>query len=65
MIDEQIGLTQWGLLGLAGWIPAIRPMEAVGVTSGRELIRVLSGTAAVHATTGLLLALGLVLARTV
>jgi 1,4-dihydroxy-2-naphthoate octaprenyltransferase len=65
IVDERIGLTQWGLLGLAGWIPAIRPMEAVGVTSGRELIRVLSGTAAVHATTGLLLALGLVLAQTV
>jgi 1,4-dihydroxy-2-naphthoate octaprenyltransferase len=64
IVDERIGLTQWGLLGLAGWIPAIRPMEAVGAASGRELIPVLSGTAAVHATTGLLLALGLVLART-
>jgi hypothetical protein len=39
-------------------------MEAVGVANGRELVPVLSGTAAVHATTGLLLALGLVLART-
>jgi 1,4-dihydroxy-2-naphthoate octaprenyltransferase len=64
IVDERIGLTQWGLLGLAGWIPAIRPMEAVGTANGRELIPVLSGTAAVHATTGLLLALGLVLART-
>jgi 1,4-dihydroxy-2-naphthoate octaprenyltransferase len=64
IVDEQIGLTQWGLLGLAGWIPAIRPMEAVGAANGRELIPVLSGTAAVHATTGALLALGLVLART-
>jgi 1,4-dihydroxy-2-naphthoate octaprenyltransferase len=64
IVDERIGLTQWGLLGLAGWIPAIRPMEAVGVASGRELVPVLSGTAAVHASTGLLLALGLVLART-
>jgi 1,4-dihydroxy-2-naphthoate octaprenyltransferase len=53
-----------GLVGLAGWIPAIRPMEAVGVANGRELVPVLSGTAAVHATTGLLLALGLILART-
>jgi hypothetical protein len=51
-------------LGLAGWIPAIRPMEAVGAASGRELVPVLSGTAAVHASTGLLLVLGLVLART-
>jgi 1,4-dihydroxy-2-naphthoate polyprenyltransferase len=64
IVDERIGLTQWGLLGLAGWIPAIRPMEAVGVASGRELVPVLSGTAGVHASTGLLLALGLVLART-
>jgi 1,4-dihydroxy-2-naphthoate octaprenyltransferase len=64
IVDERIGLTQWGLLGLAGWIPAIRPMEAVGAANGRELIPVLSGTAAVHATTGALLALGLVLART-
>jgi 1,4-dihydroxy-2-naphthoate polyprenyltransferase len=65
IVDERIGLTQWGLLGLAGWIPAIRPMETVGVATGRELVPVLSGTAAVHAATGLLLALGLVLARTV
>lgn len=64
IVDERIGLTQWGLLGLAGWIPAIRPMEAVGAASGRELVPVLSGTAAVHASTGLLLVLGLVLART-
>jgi len=64
LVDERIGLTQWGLLGLAGWIPAIRPMETVGVAEGTGLIPVLSGTAAVHAATGLLLALGLVLART-
>jgi 1,4-dihydroxy-2-naphthoate polyprenyltransferase len=64
LVDERIGLTQWGLLGLAGWIPAIRPMETVGVAEGKDLIPVLSGTAVVHATTGLLLALGLVLART-
>jgi 1,4-dihydroxy-2-naphthoate polyprenyltransferase len=64
IVDERIGLTQWGLLGLAGWIPAIRPMETVGVATGPELVTVLSGTAAVHARTGLLLALGLVLART-
>jgi 1,4-dihydroxy-2-naphthoate polyprenyltransferase len=64
IVEERIGLTQWGLVGLAGWIPAIRPMEAVGSANGRELIPVLSGTAAVHAATGALLALGLVLART-
>jgi 1,4-dihydroxy-2-naphthoate polyprenyltransferase len=65
IVDERIGLSQWGLVGLAGWIPAIRPMEAVGVANGSELVPVLSGTAAVHAITGLLLALGLILARTV
>jgi 1,4-dihydroxy-2-naphthoate octaprenyltransferase len=64
IVDERIGLTQWGLLGLAGWITAIRPMEGVGVATGPGLVSVLSGTAAVHAGTGLLLALGLVLART-
>jgi 1,4-dihydroxy-2-naphthoate octaprenyltransferase len=64
LVDERIGLTQWGLLGLAGWIPAIRPMETIGAAEGTGLIPVLSGTAAVHAATGLLLALGLVLART-
>jgi hypothetical protein len=64
IVDERVGLTQWGLLGLAGWIFAIRPMETVGKASGRELIQVLTGTAAVHAATGVLLALGLLLART-
>jgi 1,4-dihydroxy-2-naphthoate octaprenyltransferase len=64
LVDERIGLTQWGLLGLAGWIPAIRPMETIGAAEGTGLIPVLSGTAAVHGATGLLLALGLVLART-
>ena len=63
LLDERIGLTQWGLLGLVGWVPAIRPMEAVGTATGAELIGVLTGTAAVHATTGALLAVGLVLAR--
>jgi 1,4-dihydroxy-2-naphthoate octaprenyltransferase len=65
IVDERAGLTQWGLLGLAGWIPAIRPMEAVGAATGTELVPVLTGTATVHAATGLLLALGLVLQRTV
>ncbi len=63
LIDERIGLTQWGLLGLVGWVPAIRPMEAVVTSTGAELILVLTGTAAVHAATGVLLAIGLVLAR--
>jgi 1,4-dihydroxy-2-naphthoate polyprenyltransferase len=63
LVDGRIGLTQWGLLGLVGWVPAIRPMEAVGTSTGAELVGVLTGTAAVHATTGALLAIGLVLAR--
>jgi 1,4-dihydroxy-2-naphthoate octaprenyltransferase len=65
IIDERVGLTQWGLVGLAGWIFAIRPMEAVGKARGADLIQVLTETAALHAATGLLLALGLLLARTV
>ncbi|HET6792144.1 MAG TPA: 1,4-dihydroxy-2-naphthoate polyprenyltransferase [Actinomycetota bacterium] len=63
LIDERIGLTQWGLLGLVGWVLAIRPMEVVGTSTGAQLIGVLTGTAAVHAATGVLLAIGLVLAR--
>ena len=57
-------MTQWALLGLAAWVPAIRPMEAVGSATGRDLIPVLVGTAATHAACGLLLALGLALSRT-
>jgi 1,4-dihydroxy-2-naphthoate polyprenyltransferase len=64
LIDEDAGLTQWGLLGLVGWVAAIRPMEAVGTANGVELIPVLTGTAFLHASTGLLLALGLVLEKT-
>jgi 1,4-dihydroxy-2-naphthoate polyprenyltransferase len=63
--DERVGMTQWGLVGLVGWIPAIRPLELVGTAEGVELIPVLTGTALVHAATGLLLAAGLLLARTV
>ncbi len=63
LVDGRLGLTQWGLLGLVGWVPAIRPMESVGTSTGAELVGVLTGTAAVHATTGALLAIGLVLAR--
>jgi 1,4-dihydroxy-2-naphthoate octaprenyltransferase len=63
IVDERVGLTQWGLLGLAGWIPAIRPMDVVGEASGPDLVPALAGTAAVHAATGLLLALGFLMAR--
>jgi 1,4-dihydroxy-2-naphthoate octaprenyltransferase len=64
LVDEGAGLTQWGLLGLAGWILAIRPMDSVGEATGADLVPVLTGTAGVHAVTGLLLGLGLMLART-
>ena len=59
------GLVQWGLFGLAAWPLAIRPLEASRTATGRELIPVLVGTAKVHAATGLLLTLGLLLAQTV
>jgi 1,4-dihydroxy-2-naphthoate octaprenyltransferase len=55
------GLPQWALFGLAAWVLAIRPMEEVGSATGRALIPVLTGTAATHASCGLLTALGLVL----
>jgi len=55
------GLPQWALFGLGAWALAIRPMEAVGSAAGRDLIPVLTGTAATHAACGLLMALGLVL----
>ena len=47
--DESVGATQWALIALAAWVPAIRPMEAVGTATGRDLIPVLTGTAATHA----------------
>jgi 1,4-dihydroxy-2-naphthoate octaprenyltransferase len=55
------GMTQWSLLALASWPLAIRPMDAIGTAEGRELIPVLTGTAALHAAFGALLTLGLVL----
>ena len=61
----QFGATQWILFGLAAWPLAIKPMQAVGRATGRELIPVLTGTAATHAACGALLTLGLVLSRTV
>ena len=63
--SEPVGITQWSLFALAAWPLAIRPMETIGRGSGRELIPVLTGTAATHAAFGLLLALGLALSHTV
>ena len=59
--NESLGLSQWGLFGLAAWPLAIRPMEKVGTATGRDLVPVLTGTAATHAACGLLLSLGLTL----
>ncbi len=58
---EGAGLPQWALFGLGAWVLAIRPMEAVGSATGRDLIPVLTATAATHAACGLLMALGLLL----
>jgi 1,4-dihydroxy-2-naphthoate polyprenyltransferase len=65
LLNDEVGLIQWGLFGLAAWPLAVRPLELVRHATGRELIPVLTGTAAVHAACGLLMALGLVLAQTV
>jgi 1,4-dihydroxy-2-naphthoate octaprenyltransferase len=64
LADESVGMTEWGLLGLAAWVLAIRPLDAAWSASGRDLVPVLTGTAATHAACGLLLALGFLLART-
>jgi 1,4-dihydroxy-2-naphthoate octaprenyltransferase len=63
IVDESVGITQWSLFGLAAWPLAIRPMERVGRSTGRDLIPVLTGTAATHAACGLLLAVGLALSH--
>jgi 1,4-dihydroxy-2-naphthoate polyprenyltransferase len=65
IVDDRVGLTQWALLGLAAWPLAVRPLEAVRIAVGRDLVPVLTGTAATHAACGLLLALGLTLSHTV
>ena len=64
IVDESIGLTQWGLFGLIAWPLAIRPLERIRTATGRDLIPVLTGTAAFHAVCGLSLALGLALSHT-
>ena len=64
ILSEPVGITQWGLFGLTAWPLAIRPIERVGTAMGRDLIPVLTGTAAMHAACGLLLTLGLILSHT-
>jgi 1,4-dihydroxy-2-naphthoate polyprenyltransferase len=63
IVDESVGLTQWGLIGLIAWPLAIRPLERVRSATGRDLVPVLTGTAALHAACGLSLALGLALSH--
>ena len=63
IVDESVGLTQWGLFGLIAWPLAIRPLERIRSATGRDLIPVLTGTAAMHAACGLSLALGLALSH--
>jgi len=65
IVNEEVGLVQWGLFGLAAWPLAIRPLEAIRTATGRDLIPVLTGTAATHLACGLLIALGLALSHTV
>jgi 1,4-dihydroxy-2-naphthoate octaprenyltransferase len=65
LVRPSAGLTQWGLFGLAAWPLAIGPLERIRTATGRELIPVLVGTATLHAATGALLALGLLLSWTV
>jgi 1,4-dihydroxy-2-naphthoate octaprenyltransferase len=65
LLNDEVGLIQWGLFGLAAWPLAVRPLELVRHATGRDLIPVLTGTASVHAACGLLMALGLALSRTV
>ncbi len=63
IVDESVGMPQWGLFGLIAWPLAIRPMERIRAGTGRDLIPVLTGTAALHAACGLTLALGLALSH--
>jgi 1,4-dihydroxy-2-naphthoate octaprenyltransferase len=58
-LDPSIGLPTGCLLGLVAAPLAARPLARVQRARGPELVAVLTATAAVHAATGLLLALGL------
>jgi len=65
LLSHSAGMTPWGLVGLAGWFLAMTPIEVSRTATGPALIPVLIGTAKLHAVTGALIALGLVLATTV
>jgi 1,4-dihydroxy-2-naphthoate octaprenyltransferase len=64
LVIESAGISQWALVALVAWPLAIKPMDAVGAATGRDLIPVLVGTAALEAGFGAALALGLLLERT-
>jgi 1,4-dihydroxy-2-naphthoate octaprenyltransferase len=59
IVDERYGMSQWGLLALASWPLAIRPIALAGKAEGRELVPVLVETAQLVVVFGALLALGL------
>jgi 1,4-dihydroxy-2-naphthoate polyprenyltransferase len=63
LADKAVGITQWALFALVAWPLAIAPMDRVGSAAGRDLIPVLTGTAALEAGFGVMLALGLILGR--
>jgi 1,4-dihydroxy-2-naphthoate octaprenyltransferase len=63
LANEAVGISQWALFALVAWPLAIAPMDRVGSASGRDLIPVLTGTAALEAGFGAMLALGLILGR--
>jgi 1,4-dihydroxy-2-naphthoate octaprenyltransferase len=63
LANEAVGISQWALFALVAWPLAIAPMDRVGRASGRDLIPVLTGTAALEAGFGAMLALGLILGR--
>ena len=58
-VGPRVGLTPWALLAVGAIVVAVRPLRAVAAATGRALIPVLVGTAAVQVAFGVLLALGL------
>jgi 1,4-dihydroxy-2-naphthoate octaprenyltransferase len=62
--DAEAGIPPLALVATATWPLAIRPLRAVGTTTGRDLIPVLVATATLEAAFGAALALGLLLERT-
>jgi 1,4-dihydroxy-2-naphthoate polyprenyltransferase len=63
LVNQTVGIPQWALFALVAWPLAIAPMDRVGAAHGRDLIPVLTGTAALEAGFGAMLALGLILGR--